>query len=169
MVNNPCPEELMTAYKKAGPIVRIRHDTVVITTPEALRTIYDSRANVQKANSYRVWPKIAASPNTFSCVDKLKHARRRRILNAAISDRAIRSAEKYVIEHVDRWLTLLSDNKGEWSDPRNMSTWCDSLQFDIMAELCYGKSFATKEPGENALRSIPHDIAEFMWLNFRVS
>jgi cytochrome P450 len=159
----------MVAYVRAGPIVRYRHDSVVITTPEALRTIYDSRANVQKANSYRVWPKIASSPNTFSCVDKLKHARRRRILNAAISDGAIKSAQQYVIRHVDRWLALLSDDKPQWSESRNMSTWCDSLQFDIMAELCYGKSFATKEPGENTLRSIPHDIAEFMWLNFRVS
>jgi cytochrome P450 len=159
----------MVAYLRAGPIVRYSHDSVVITTPEALRTIYDSRANVQKANSYRVWPKFAESPDTFSTVDKLKHARRRRILNAAISDKAIKSAQQYVIQHADRWLVLLSNGKPEWSEPRNMSTWCDSLQFDIMAELCYGKSFATKEPGENALRSIPHDIAEFMWLNFRVS
>jgi cytochrome P450 len=153
----------------AGPIARYSYDSVVVTTPEALRTIYDSRANVQKTNAYRVWPKKAESPNTFSCVDKLKHARRRRILNAAISDKAIRSAQQYVVKHVDRWLELLSDEKTEWSKAWNMSTECDSLQFDIMAELCYGKSFGAKEPGENALRSIPHDIAEFMWLNFRVT
>jgi cytochrome P450 len=149
--------------------VRYRHDSVVITTPEALRTIYGSRANVQKASSYKVWPKKAESPNTFSCVDKMKHARRRRILNAAISDQAIKSAQKYIIGHTDRWCELLSSGKCDWSEPRNMSTWADSLQFDIMAELCYGKSFATKEPGENNLRTIPRDIAEFMWLMFRVN
>jgi cytochrome P450 len=142
---------------------------VVVTTPEALRTIYDTRANVQKANSYRVWPKKAGAPNTFSCVDKLKHASRRRILNAATSDRAITSSQQYVIKHVDRWLELVaSDETSTWSEPRNVSKWSDSLQFDIMAELCYGKSFDTKEPGENELRSIPEDIAEFMWLMFRV-
>lgn len=149
--------------------MRYRHDSVVITTPEALRTIYDSRANVQKANSYKVWPKKAESPNTFSCVDKMKHAHRRRILNAAISDKAIKSAQQYIISHTDRWCELLSGEQCDWSEPRNMSTWADNLQFDIMAELCYGKSFATKEPGANHLRSIPRDIAEFMWLMFRVS
>jgi cytochrome P450 len=149
--------------------VRYRYDSVVVTTPEALHTIYSSRANVRKAAGYKVWPKKAESPNTFSCVDKLRHARRRRILNAAISDKAIKSAQQYIIGHAERWFEILSNKSYDWSEPLDMSLWADSLQFDIMAELCYGKSFATKEPGENALRSIPHDIAEFMWLNFRVS
>jgi cytochrome P450 len=93
----------------------------------------------------------------------------RRILNAAISDKAIRSASEFVIKNVDRWLELLSESDGEWSKPRNMTTWSDSLQFDIMAELCFGRSFDAKEPGENEFRSIPHSISEFMWLTYRVS
>ncbi|KAF2261280.1 benzoate 4-monooxygenase cytochrome P450 [Lojkania enalia] len=159
---------LWQLHEVYGPIVRYRYDSVVMSTPEALRTIYDSRANVQKSNSYLVWQKKAAPPNTFSCVDKLQHVRRRKILNAAISDKAIKSAQPFVIKHLDRWFDILKGKGGDWSDPRNISKHLDNLQFDIMAELCYGKSFDTKEPVDSSLKTIPHDISQYMWLMFRI-
>jgi cytochrome P450 len=154
---------------KEGPVARYRYDSVVFTTPDALHMIYESSSNVQKAHRYGVWPKKAESPQTFSCVDKRLHARMRRILNAAIADNAVRSASEFVIAHADRWLELSSEREGEWSKSRNMTTWADCLQFDIMAELCFGKSFGAKEPGQNQFRSIPNSISEFMWLTYRVS
>lgn len=153
---------------KQGPYARYRYDSVAITTPDALHMIYESSSNVQKAHRYNVWPKKAESPQTFSCVDKKLHGRMRRILNAAISDKAVRSASEFVITHVDRWLELSSKREGEWSEAKNMTSWADSLQFDIMAELCFGKSFGAKEPGQNEFRSIPQSISEFMWLTYGV-
>ncbi|KAF2871947.1 cytochrome P450 monooxygenase-like protein [Massariosphaeria phaeospora] len=159
---------LWRLHQVYGPIVRYRHDSVAITTPEALRAIYDSSSNVRKSHSYNVWHKKAEAPNTFSSIDKTRHAQRRRILNAAMSDKTVKSAQGYVIKHTDRWLELLSTQKSEWSEPRNMCQWSDNLQFDLMSELCFGKPVGTMEPGENNLRSIPHDIAEWMWLTFRI-
>ncbi|KAK4107230.1 cytochrome P450 [Canariomyces notabilis] len=37
-----------------------------------------------------------------------------------------------------------------------------TLVFDIMGDLCFGRSFDIKEPGENPLKAVPHFIAEYM-------
>lgn len=135
----------------------------MVNSPEGFRAIYETQANVRKARSYGAWPRQSGVVNTFSCIDKAKHAVKRRVFNSAISDKAIRSAEGFVRQHADRWCELLLDGDGKsWSEPRNMTNRSDYLVFDILGELCYGKSFETKEPGENALRSVPHNIVQYM-------
>jgi len=103
-------------------------------------------------------------------VDKTVHARKRRVLNSAFTDKAVRSAEEFVIQHVDRWNTLLIEgNHGQtWTDPQNMSGLSDYLVFDIMGDLCFGKSFELKEPGPNQFRHMPHTIADYMQIMYPV-
>lgn len=75
-------------------------------------------------------------------------------------------------KHIDRWNEILlegtRDSQG-WTEPKNMSVWCDYLVFDILGDLCFGKSFETKEPGENKLKAIPHLIAMYMKNYYPVS
>lgn len=103
-------------------------------------------------------------------MDKLAHARKRRVLNSAFSEKAIRSAETFVVKHVDRWTELIVDgNDGkEWTAPQNMSNLADYLVFDIMGDLCFGQSFDLKEVGENQFRHMPHTIADFMQFMYPV-
>lgn len=104
-------------------------------------------------------------------MDKIAHARKRRVLNSAFSEKAIRSAETFVVKHVDRWTEVIVDgNDGkEWTAPQNMSNLADYLVFDIMGDLCFGQSFDLKEVGENQFRHMPHTIAEFMQFMYPVS
>jgi cytochrome P450 len=106
----------------------------------------------------------------LSTVDKAVHARKRRVLNSAFSEKAIRSAEAFVWKHVDRWNELLIEgNDGEeWTEPKNFSNLIDYLVFDIMGDLSFGKSFELKEPGENKYRHMPHTIAEFVQIMYPV-
>lgn len=99
------------------------------------------------------------------------HARKRRVLNSAFSENAIRSATAFVIKHVDRWNELLveGNNGKEWTEPQNMSDLTDYLVFDIMGDLCFGKSFELKEPGKNPFKHMPHTIADFMQFMYPVS
>ena len=116
-----------------------------------------------------MWPKSSEACNTFSCIDKVKHARRRRVMNSALSDKAVRSAERFVIRHVDRWCELITSGQdNQWSPPRNMADWTDYLLMDIFGDLCYGKSFDTKEPGDNPHRSVPHTILHYQKLMYNV-
>ena len=43
-----------------------------------------------------------------------------------------------------------------------MAEWNDRLAFDIMGDLCFGRSCEIKEPGENPFKAIPKSIAEYM-------
>jgi cytochrome P450 len=99
------------------------------------------------------------------------HARKRRVLNSAFSDKAVHSAEAYVVKHIDRWNELIIDgNDGkEWTAPENMSNLTDYLVFDIMGDLCFGKSFDLKEKGDNQFRHMPHTVADYMQFMYPVS
>lgn len=133
-------------------------------TPDAYRAIHGTRSNVKKAKFYETWPRNPSDQNTLSAIDKAVHARKRRVLNSAFSEKAIRSAGDFVVRHVDRWNELLIEgNDGkEWTKPQNMSDLADYLVFDIMGDLSFGKSCEIKEPGKNPFRHIPHTIGGLM-------
>lgn len=146
-----------------GSAFRYRHDGVLFNTPAAHRAIYETKSNVQKGKFYEVWPIAAGASNTWNSIDKAKHARKRRILNAAFSDKALKSAEPFIIHDADRWCELLIEGSGkEWSEARNMGDWSDYLVMDILGELCYGRSFNLKEPGNNEFRAIPQLMNQYM-------
>lgn len=49
-----------------------------------------------------------------------------------------------------------------------MSSLIDSLCYDILGDLCLGKSFEIKEPAANPLEFVPHAIAKYMHLMYMV-
>ncbi|KAL8688586.1 MAG: hypothetical protein Q9218_005534, partial [Villophora microphyllina] len=154
-----------------GPIIRHTPNSVLFQTPDAFRAIYDSKANVQKAKQYQAWARHVNAQTTFTAIDKTMHARKRRVLNAAFSDKALRSAEETSLRHIDRWCDLLAGDVGSgderlegtlWTEPRNMTDWSDYLILDILTELSFGESFETKEPKENPKKTIPHSIVWYL-------
>ena len=155
---------------KQGPIFRYCPNGIVLNTPEGLHAIYEGRANVRKGDYYAVYPKKAGEFNTVNAIDKTIHARKRRVLNSAFSEKAMRSAEPFIVQNVDRWCDILADDAGDdWTPPRNMSEWVEYLVFDILGDLCFGKCFEIKEPGENPLRSIPNFVTMYLKLMHPVS
>ena len=128
-------------------------------SPSAHQAIYSAKANVTKGEYYRVSPKKDGAFSTWNVTDRAQHVWKRRVLSNAFSDRAVRSAEQYIIRHVDRSCELLLQDAGNsWSKPRNIAPWSQFLVFDILTDLCFGKSFGLKEPGENELKDIPNQI-----------
>ena len=71
------------------------------------------------------------------------------MLSHAFSEAALKGMESYVLEQVRDLCDKLGNSTDEWSEPRNMSVWADYLAFDVLGELCYGKSFEMKERGNN--------------------
>lgn len=140
--------------------------------PDTYREIYGSHANVQKSWQFGIWPKDATAVSTFACTHKNNHKRKRRNLEFAFCDRAIRSAEPFVTEHTDRWGPILvggAENTNDgWSEPRNMTEWADSFVFDILCDLCFGWTYETKRPGPNKLRTVPSDVALYMKFTYKV-
>jgi cytochrome P450 len=101
---------------------------------------------------------------TWNTIDKTVHARKRRVMNNAFSDKALRSCEPFIHENVDRWCELIIEEIGDgekWSRSLNMARWADHLIFDILGDLCFGKSFGMKEPGSE-LRYVPGLMTDFL-------
>ena len=157
-------------YASPGSTFRYRPDGLMINSPTGHQSIYNPKANVKKAIFYRVWPRKTNEIGTWTSIDNAKHARKRRVLNYVFSENATRSAEPFVIQHVNRWCELLGENtEKEWSEPRDMARWANYLVFDILGDLCFGKSMEIKEPGEIELKAMPDYIASIMTLLYSVS
>lgn len=74
-----------------------------------------------------------------------------------------------MIHHVNRWCELLGENtEKEWSVPRDMAHWAGYLVFDILADLCFGKSMEIKEPEDNELKRVPDLMGESIKIFYEV-
>ena len=136
---------------------------IVFNSPKAYPDIYSHKANVKKTKFYSAWQKRDQNENTLGTIDVALHAKKRRLLNTVFTKESLNSAELFIAEHVDRWNELsLPKDDGEWSKPTNLTDWTDCLVFDILGELCFGKSFGIKEPEENPLKIIPHAIIKYV-------
>ncbi len=140
----------------------------MFNTPSAYQSIYNAKANVHKGFAYVVGRRYIDESQTWSTVDKLEHAGKRRILNHAFSEKALRSSEAFIIQNVDRWCEILLEMDGAsegWSKPRDMAHFCDYLVLDIFGDLCFGKTFDSKEVGHEDLKAVPAAISNWVYLN----
>ncbi|KAJ8070667.1 hypothetical protein OCU04_001038 [Sclerotinia nivalis] len=158
-----------------GDRFRYRPGGVLVATPKGYRDIYNSKANVKKAKWYEVWRRNNEDHSALNTTDPRKHMILRKPLNSAFSEKSLRSSEPFIIKNVDRWIELMLDGektKGttEWATPKNLGgEWVDCLVFDILGDLCFGKSFETIEHKENPLRQIPHIIGEYLQFMYPIS
>lgn len=159
--------------RSIGDKVRIQPNEVLFLAAQAHRDIYGSRANVRRAKSYEAW-NTAKEPNTILTIDPAAHARKRKILNQAFTEKSVKHTAAFVTQHTERWIDLLvadndvSVNDG-WTKTRNMTDWNDWLIFDILGDMCFGRSFEIKEPGPNPIREIPHLVIRHVQLFYPVS
>lgn len=116
-----------------------------------------------------MWQRNAQDANTLNTIDIPLHAKKRRLLNLVFTQKSIRSAGTFINKYVDRWNELLVSGDGkDWSEPRNMAQWDSYLEFDILGDLCFEKSFEIKEPGDHPLKTLSHSIDSYMQLTYPV-
>ncbi|KAI4595388.1 hypothetical protein KJ359_007063 [Pestalotiopsis sp. 9143b] len=158
---------LWRLQEEYGHTFRYRPNSVLINTPTAYRTLFGPQGNVKKALYYEVWPRNVEALTTWNSTTIATHARKRRVLNQAFSNEALKSIEPFVLSNADRWCELIASEAdrgdGGWSQSLNMADWVNWLVFDILGDLCFGKSFDMKEP-KSELRYVPHLMAEFLVL-----
>lgn len=149
---------------------RLQPDVVVYNDAKSWKQIYNFKANVQRSTFYKTTQRNDEDVSTLSAIDKSLHARKRKILNYAFTDKAVRAACEFVNAHLDRWHELLvpADTK-EWTTAVNITPKIDALILDILGDLCFGRSFETKEPGDNPIKSVPHAILEYLEFLYPIS
>ncbi|KAF2690632.1 cytochrome P450 [Lentithecium fluviatile CBS 122367] len=149
------------AHEVYGPIVRIGPNSLSINSATALKSVYGFRSNVRKADFYTAFPATKDTYNVHSSIDKMQHARKRRVMSHAFSDQAIKSLERYILANVRTACRLLGEKRegagtgaqGEkkdgWNDAWNVADWCNWMVFDIMGDLVFGKAFGMLESPTN--------------------
>ena len=154
-------ERLFSQY---GPKIRITPDCVLFRNPSAHRDIYNSRANVRRADFYNALARHEKELNTFTSVENAEHHRRRRLLDLAFTNKSLKASTSFMQHHIDRWheLTLRESIRGDWTPPINFTDWANFLVFDILGDVCFGRSFGTKEPDENPIKVVPRSSVELM-------
>ncbi|KAF2024573.1 cytochrome P450 [Setomelanomma holmii] len=154
---------LYSLQEQYGTEFCYRPDSVVINTPSAYKRIFGPKGNVKKGIYYQVWPRNVHTINTWGSTSIDVHARKRRVLNYAFSEAALREAEVFLHSNIDRRLELMgkSGADGQWTSSLNMCDWINWLVFDILGDLCFGKNFDMKEPGSD-LRHIPEVMVSFL-------
>jgi hypothetical protein len=148
------------AHVQYGSYVRLGPNLLSVNTATGLKTIYGFRSNVKKGSFYEAFPSTPAAVSVHSAIDKMQHARKRRVMSHAFSDSAIKSLEKYILANVRLGCELLgkrteggipekrADDKG-WNDQWNAAHWAEWLVFDIMGDLVFGKAFGMLESPRN--------------------
>lgn len=146
-------------------MIRPEPNTVLFSSPHAYADIYSMKSNVRRSPFYAAFQRKTNERNTLNVTDVAEHAQKRKLLNLSFTEKSLRAAAGFIVKHVNRWNELMLEENSsttEWSAPVDFSEKIDHLVFDIMGDLSFGKSFGIKEPGDNPLRVIPHNIAEYM-------
>lgn len=166
------PPASATSFQLYGPVIRPEPDTVLFSDPRAYLDIYGMKSNVRRGHFYTALRRKSNEHTTLNTIDVDEHARKRKLLNLAFTDKSLRAAAGFIVRHVDRWHEVMLEEHSsatDWSHPVDFAEKVDTLAFDIMGDLSFGKSFDIKEPGDNPLRVIPHNIAEYMRFYYPVS
>ncbi|KAK2732727.1 hypothetical protein FQN57_002481 [Myotisia sp. PD_48] len=142
---------LYSLHQKYGPHVRVAPNFISVNSVQGLHDIYGHGKKVKKADFYNAFPAIKGVYNTHNAIDKSIHGRKRRVLSQAFSEHALKGMEDVMLGNIRQFLAIMGgDEPGLESGTtntekglavRNMSDWFAYLTYDVMGELCFGKSF----------------------------
>jgi hypothetical protein len=137
--------DFIDLHRRYGSIVRYGPNRLSCSTVDALHTVYGSRANTKKSYWYDTVGFYIKVPSTLCTTNKSHHARKRRVLSQALSDRMIHVYEggftKLLEKFLRRYEMPASDDSKGWSSAVDMSREFTLLAFDSMGEFCFGESF----------------------------
>lgn len=116
-----------------------------VNSASAMRQIYHRNANAKKGDWYlTLYASASYAHNVHSETNKKKHSFRRRVMEYAFSDAAMRSSEEFIIENIKICCDQLSKSATspeEWGTPQDMNHWCTYLSYDIMGDLVFNTKF----------------------------
>lgn len=150
-VRGKLPQWVKALHDQFGSdVVRISPRELSFINASAWKNIHGSRPghlSFEKDEAvYRKPPNMIPSLLTANRVD---HARMRRILGHAFSDRASREQEPVVESYVDLLIKGLHEQvNGEEKGKVDISKWFKWLSFDIAGDLSFGESFECLENQE---------------------
>ena len=131
--------------------MRVAPNFISVNSVQGLHDIYGHGKKVKKGDFYNAFPAIKGVYNTHNAIDKTIHGRKRRVLSQAFSEQALKGMEDVMLLNIRQFCSIMGGDEID-TEPRNtdsekglvvrnMSDWFAYLTYDVMGELCFGKSF----------------------------
>jgi Cytochrome P450 len=169
-------------HQQYGSHVRVAPNFVSVNTTQGLRDIYAHGKPFKKADFYNGFTAIKGVYNTHNVIDKTVHGKKRRVLSHAFSDHALKGMEDVMLLHIRQLCAILGEEprydgrdivlENEYKTDkglvvRNMSNWLSFMTYDVLGELCFGKSFDLLVDG--AKRRMVHLVDRAAYRHYVVS
>ncbi|KIM95590.1 hypothetical protein OIDMADRAFT_133798 [Oidiodendron maius Zn] len=135
-------DDLRSLHARYGDVVRFAPDELSFITPAAWKDIYGH------GNTKFFVKAHEAPPGTVSNIlraNDADHARFRKLMSHAFSDRALREQYSLIAGHVDRLISKLNDkvsgNEENADNVVDIVSWYNFTTFDLIGDLAFGESF----------------------------
>lgn len=132
-------------HQKYGPVVRVTPNELSFIQPEAWRDINGHRIggkpNFTKDATFYGRDSFATEGESGGIIrsDDVSHARQRRLMSAAFSDKSLKEQEPLLKQYVDTLVSKLSEMSRNVDNKANIVDWYNFTTFDIMADLTFGE------------------------------
>ncbi|KAL9583824.1 MAG: hypothetical protein Q9203_004916 [Teloschistes exilis] len=143
---------MLDIHNKYGPIVRIAPNELSFSSFEAWRDIHGFRSGHQtfiKGEFYEGGS--FAGQGIKSLVSERnpkEHAKMRKYLSHAFSDRSLKEQEFLISEVVDQFVNQIGKQGAPTGQGIDLVTWFNLTTFDIITSLAFGDSFKGVETGK---------------------
>lgn len=142
LVQGRLPHDIKDLHEQYSDIVRLAPDELSFIDPAAWRDIYPK--NFLRPYEYKDQPPGKTASNLIACTED-EHARFRRILASAFSERYTAAQEPFVNAYVEKLISKLNARIGK-SSSRGVTDvdaveWINYVAFDIIGDLVWGSSF----------------------------
>lgn len=146
MVSGDLPYHVKHWHEQYGPVVRTAPDELSFTHPAAWRDIYPQ--NFLRPREYKDKPPGKDAEN-FISASEADHARFRKILAPAFSDKAVHEQEpminSYIDTLMDRLHQAIGGSKSKAEAVVDLLPWFNYAFFDIIGDYIWGSSFGCLE------------------------
>lgn len=134
--------EIAKEHRKHGEVVRIGVNELSFVHPSAWKDIYGhGHAELRK-----YFPPNSVNPNQIIAAGSSDHFRMRRAMLPAFSEKALAQQEPLIRVYIDLLVQRLSDC-AQSDQPADMARWYNLTTFDLIADLCFGRSLGGLETG----------------------
>lgn len=145
------PFKLIQLHQKYGPVVRIAPNELSFNTAASYQDIYGYRQGQhQTFIKSKFYEAGTFSPQAHSIIaerDPIRHARQKKLVSAAFSDKALKSQEGLINDVVDNFIKKIGV-QGSGEQGTNLVLWFSLITFDIIGSLSFGESFGGVESGK---------------------
>ncbi|KAB5539232.1 averantin oxidoreductase [Coniochaeta sp. 2T2.1] len=143
------PMDVHALHLKYGPIVRLMPNELAFTDPQAWKDIYGHRQGHPQFHKDPIHVgsvEDIPGSTTLTMADDSNHARQRRALAHAFSQKALLEQESIIRGYVDLLIEKLKPY-AKSGEPVNLCDWLNFTTFDIIGDMAFGEPFGCLKDG----------------------